>query len=101
MSKVTTLGAVEPFDYVAVALSDGETVEGRATDIDYVPDERLRLELRPRESPVRYELKAERHRTRWSPIRVRRCDTESDGHEWVDRGTVAGVAVDPDVPPSV
>ncbi|WP_089697781.1 hypothetical protein [Halogranum gelatinilyticum] len=101
MSKVTTLGGLEPFDYVQILLSDERQIEGRATAIDYVPNESLRLELRPRHSGVRYELVAEHGGTRWSPVHVRRCDTEADETEWEDLSNVRGVTVREDTPASV
>lgn len=101
MSKVTTLGELDVFDHVRVRLSDGDEIEGRATAIDYVPNERLRLELRPRHSGIRYELSAEHRGSRWSPIRVRQCDTESDVVEWEELGNVKGVSVRPDTSASV
>lgn len=101
MSKVTTLGGLEPFDYVQVLLSDETQLEGRATAIDYVPKESLRLELRPRHSGVRYELVAEHGGSRWSPIHVRRCDTETRDSDWEDLGNVKGLTVREDAPASV
>ncbi|SEO80501.1 hypothetical protein SAMN04487948_105241 [Halogranum amylolyticum] len=101
MSKVTTLGELDVFDHVRVLLTDDTEIEGRATAIDYVPDERLRLELRPRHSGVRYELSAEHGGSRWSPVRVRRCDTEADAVEWESLGNVGGVSVRPDTSASV
>jgi hypothetical protein len=101
MRKATTLGELDVFDYVRLRLTNGQEVEGRATAIDYVPDERLRLELRPRHSGVRYELSAEHSGSRWSPIHVRRCDTEADVRDWEDLGNVKGLSVRPDTPVSV
>lgn len=101
MSKVTTLGELDPFDHVQVLLSDETQIEGRATAIDYVPDESLRLELRPRHSGVRYELTAEHGDSRWSPVHVRRCDTEAEVSEWEDLGNVKGITVREDTPTSV
>lgn len=103
MSKVTKLGSLGVFDHVQVLLGDDTELEGRATAIDYVPEERLRLELRPRNSGVRYELSAEHGESRWSPIRVRRCDTEADADalQWESLGNVVNVSVRPDSSASV
>lgn len=101
MSKVTQLGELDVFDHVRISLTDGGEVEGRATAIDYIPNESLRLELRPRHSGVRYELSADHGGSRWSPIQVRRCDTEADVVEWESLGNVQGVSVRPDTPASV
>lgn len=101
MSNATTLGEADVFDHVHVLLSDDSDLEGRATAIDYVPKESLRLELRPRHSGVRYELSATHGGSRWSPVHVRRCDTEAEVGEWEDLGKVKSVSVRPDTSASV
>lgn len=101
MSKVTKLGSLGVFDHVHVLLDDDTELEGRATAIDYVPEESLRLELRPRNSGVRYELSAEHDESHWSPIRVRRCDTDAEALQWESLGNVVSVSVRPDSSASV
>ena len=85
--QVEALLELDVFDEVSVVLADGREVRGRATPIDYVPAEYLRLELQPRGGHgVRYEVTTEYVDGEWEPLAVRR--NESGDDRWTPVGTV-------------
>ena len=90
---VTTLGDAEIGSHVVVELSDGTRFEGRASPIDYVPEESLRVEVRPEDDPTaRYELSAE-YGEEWDDVRVRHADVDAEDPEWEQLGVVERVEV--------
>ncbi|WP_134669062.1 hypothetical protein [Halorussus marinus] len=83
-----TFGEVDAEDTVRVVLDDGTEFEGRASPVDYVPDESLRVEVRPRDrAGERYEISGE-YDEGWSDLTVRRADMDGDETEWARLGTV-------------
>ena len=87
---VERFGGLEVGDRVRVTLSDGTTFGGQANPIDYVPEQSLRVEVRPEDDPERYEMRSE-YDGEWSEIRVRGADMKADETEWEDLGTVESV----------
>lgn len=89
-AQAAQLGELELGATVQLTLLNGTTIAGIAGPIDYVPDERLRLELRPRDdSSIRYEAKALCDDAGWSPVTVRRYARGDD--DWEVLGVVKGV----------
>lgn len=89
------LGEAELYSTVTLKLADGTTIEGKASPINYVPDDSLRMELRPEgeNSSRRYAVEAHCEDGEWEPPTVREIDpaTESD---WEDLGTVEDFSVE-------
>ncbi|WP_435179333.1 hypothetical protein [Halorussus sp. AFM4] len=89
---VERLANAEQNDTVRVELSDGTTFEGPASPIDYVPEESLRVEVRPEGGTTeRWELSAE-YDGGWSDLTVRHADA-AENEDWEDRGTVERLRV--------
>ncbi|UPV99538.1 hypothetical protein M0R88_13545 [Halorussus gelatinilyticus] len=87
------LGAAEVGDHVTVDLADGTSFEGPASPIDYVPDESLRVEVRPEGGTTeRYELRAE-YDGEWSDLSVRHVDIADGDAEWEPLGDVERIEV--------
>ena len=90
---VERLGEADLNDRVRVTLSDGTTFEGPASPIDYVPEDSLRVEVRPEGgSTERYELSAE-YDDGWSDLAVRHVDAADGDDDWEELGTVERVEV--------
>jgi len=90
------LGAVEVGDHVSVDLGDGTTFEGPASPVDYVPEESLRVEIRPEGGTTeRYELSAE-YDGEWSDLSVRHTDAADSDAGWESLGPVEHVEVSGD-----
>jgi hypothetical protein len=90
---VERLGEMEVNDWVRVSLSDGASFEGPANPIDYVPEDSLRLEVRPGGGTTeRYELSAE-YNDDWSEPTVRHTDAGEEAG-WEGLGTVESVETD-------
>jgi hypothetical protein len=88
---VERLGELEVGDRVRVTLSDDETFEGQANPIDYVPEDSLRVEIRPESgSGDRYEISSE-YDDGWSELQTRHADMQAEATEWEDLGTVERV----------
>ncbi|MFC7080714.1 hypothetical protein [Halorussus caseinilyticus] len=88
---VERLGGLDPNDRVRVTLADGTTFEGPASPIDYVPEESLRVEVRPEGGTTdRYELSAE-YDAGWSEVSVRHADAAGESEGWEDLGAVEAV----------
>ncbi|NEU56592.1 hypothetical protein [Halorussus sp. MSC15.2] len=88
---VTPFAEAEQNDYVRVTLSDGTTFEGPASPIDYVPEESLRVEVRPEGGTTeRYEISGE-YDDDWSELTVRGVSMEGEDSEWEDLGEVESV----------
>jgi len=95
---IERLGAAELNELVKISLSDGTTFEGPASPIDYVPEDSLRLEVRPEGGTTeRYELSAE-YDDGWSQLTVRHTDANEKGSGWEELGTVEDVEVRGDEP---
>ncbi|WP_157971633.1 hypothetical protein [Halorussus litoreus] len=82
-------GDLDVNDRVRVT-TDGTEFEGPASPIDYVPEESLRVEVRPENSDERYELRAE-YEDGWSDVAVRLADMDGEDTAWQDLGTVERV----------
>ncbi|NHN58281.1 MULTISPECIES: hypothetical protein [Halorussus] len=90
---VERLGEADLNDRVRVALADGTTFEGPASPIDYVPEESLRVEVRPGDgSTERYELSAE-YDDGWGDLSVRRSDAADGDAAWEELGRVEQIEV--------
>jgi hypothetical protein len=90
------LGATDVGDQLSVALADGTTFEGPASPVDYVPEESLRIEIRPEGGTTdRYELRAD-YDGEWSDVSVRHADPTEDDDGWESLGTVEHVEVSDD-----
>lgn len=91
---VERLGEMELNDWVSVSLSDGTSFEGPASPIDYVPEDSLRLEVRPESGATeRYELSAE-YDGGWSEPTVRHTDASDEETGWEELATVESVETD-------
>ena len=87
---VEKLGDLELNDSIRVTTTDGSTFEGPASPIDYVPDESLRVEVRPENTTERYEISASND-DGWSELAVRYTAATDDADGWQDRGMVERV----------
>lgn len=89
-SIVETLAQLTTFEDVKVTLDDGMTLKGRANPITYSPNDRLRLEIHPRDVPdIRYELRAEYSNGEWTIPVVRRYITGED--DWTKIGQIKSI----------
>lgn len=84
------LGDLDVDDHVRVTTTEGTTFEGGANPIDYVPEESLRVEVRPGNTDDRYEMSAE-YEDGWSDVNVRMADMAGEDTTWEDLGTVEHV----------
>ncbi|MFC6732440.1 MULTISPECIES: hypothetical protein [unclassified Haladaptatus] len=85
------LGGLELGAGVRLTLVDGTVIAGTAGPIEFVPSERLRLELRPRDdSAVRFEVRTAFDETGWAPVTVRRY--EIGDNDWDVLGVVREVS---------
>jgi len=84
---VEKLGDLGVDEGVRVTTTDGTTFEGPANPIDYVPEDSLRIEIRPENSDERYELRAE-YDGEWTDVRVRMAEMDGAETEWEELGTV-------------
>ena len=89
---IDNLGEVGQHDKVTVELDDGSTVSGVAQPVTFDPNERLRIEVRPKDSNERYELSATVEDGEWTPVGVRLRTDDTD--EWEEVGEVASVTRD-------
>jgi hypothetical protein len=89
---VEKLGDLDLNDRVRLTTSDGATFEGPASPIDYVPEDSLRVEIRPANTSERYEISASWD-DEWSELAVRHVDAADADSAWEDRGTVERVEV--------
>lgn len=89
------LGDLDVNDDVRVTTSDDTDFEGPANPIDYVPEESLRIEVRPGNTDERYEMRAE-YDDGWSEVRARGTDMAGEDTEWRDLGTVERVEAEGD-----
>lgn len=85
---IDTLEGVNVHDRIAAELTDGTTIEGVAAPVNFDPDERLRIEIRPDEGDDRYDLTATAEDGEWSPVEVRR---QSGDDDWESVGELAAV----------
>ena len=87
------LGEMEVDERVRVTLADGTAFEGKTGPIDYVPEESLRMEVRPEdETTDRYEIKCD-CADGWGDLRVRHVDTEDPDADWERLSNVEEVEV--------
>ena len=89
------LGEIELYTDVTLELADGSNIEGRASPIDYVPDEHLRMELRPmgEESNHRYEVHAHYEGGEWETPTVREIEPASE-EDWTELGELQDFSVE-------
>ncbi|WP_435335843.1 hypothetical protein [Haloarchaeobius sp. TZWWS8] len=83
---IETLAGLDIFQEASVTLVDGTTIHGRVNPITYTPQERLLLEIRPRDEDARYELRAEYTGERWSTPVIRRYTAPDD--DWTELGEI-------------
>jgi hypothetical protein len=89
-NAVEVLADLEQQQRVRLTLGDGGTVEGRAAQCEYTPDDRLRLELTPTAGGEgRYQARAS-YDGGWSPIELRHAG-ERRGEGWRTLGEVVDV----------
>ncbi|UPV73492.1 hypothetical protein M0R89_13175 [Halorussus limi] len=90
---VERLGAADVGDHVSVDLADGTSFEGVASPIDYVPEESLRVEVRPEGGTTeRYELRAD-YDGEWNAMSVRHTDAADGDSGWETLGAVERIEV--------
>ena len=87
---VEQFGDLEVGDRVLVTLSDGTTFGGQANPIDYVPEESLRVEVRPEGEAKRYEVRSE-YDGDWGEVQARLADMQAEATDWNELGTVESV----------
>lgn len=89
MTLIETLSDFGQKQRVRIETEDETTVEATISQFDYVPDEKLRLELAPEESDEyeRYQVRSHAEDETWTPINLRGYHQERG--EWTDIGTVA------------
>lgn len=93
MSEVAeTLGEVGADDQIWVELEDGTEFEGRASPVDYDPEDSLRIEVRPQGENDRYELSAS-YDGGWSDVQVRHVEADAGDASWTDLGTAEEVEI--------
>lgn len=89
VTLIETLSGFEQKQHVRIETEDETTVEATINQFDYVPDEKLRLELAPEGSGEyeRYQVRAHVEDESWTPVGLRGYDQERGA--WTDLGTVA------------
>lgn len=88
---VEDLGQANVGDRVRVTTADETTFEGSVSPIKYMPEDSLRVEVRPRESTSdRYEIRAD-YEEEWSELTVRHVEADAEDAEWETLGTVENV----------
>lgn len=89
MTLIETLGGFEQKQHVRIETEDETTIEATINQFDYVPDEKLRLELAAEGSDEyqRYQVRSHVEDGTWTPIDLRGYHQERG--EWTDLGTVA------------
>ena len=90
---VERLGDLDVNDEIRVTTTGDATFEGPASPVDYVPDESLRVEVRPENSDERYEMRAT-YDDGWGDVAVRLADMDGQDTEWRDLGTVERIEVE-------
>ncbi|WP_132057632.1 hypothetical protein [Halorussus amylolyticus] len=91
---VEILGDVDVDDHLRVTLDDGTEFEGWASPVDYVPEESLRIEVRPEGGTTdRYEISAA-YDDGWTDPTVRHAEADAESGSWGDLGGVEGVEVE-------
>lgn len=85
---VERLGEVQQHDRLTVDVDDGTTVEGTAAPVNFDPNDRLRIEIRPDDGDERYDLSATLEDGEWTPVGVRRQAGDAD---WEEVGEAVGV----------
>jgi hypothetical protein len=90
-SLVKTLAGMEIFETARLTLADGTTIQGRVNPITYTPNDRLWIEIRPRDENARYELRATHRDGQWTTPVVRRYAQGND--DWTELGELATIQV--------
>ena len=81
---IQTLASLDIFEEARVTLDDGTTIRGRCNPITYTPNERLRMEIQPRDDDARYDLRARYADDEWSTPVVRQYVDEDN--DWTEVG---------------
>ncbi|WP_049971491.1 hypothetical protein [Haladaptatus cibarius] len=85
--EIVTLG-----NHVRIELADGTAYEGPASPIDYMPDDRFRLEIEPRHEGIRRcEVSSECVDGEWETPEVRHYSLGDD--DWVVAGEADGIEI--------
>lgn len=89
MTLIETLSDFGQKQRIRIETEDETTVEATISQFDYVPDEKLRLELAPEGSGEyeRYQVRSHAEDDAWGPVDLRGYDQENG--VWTDLGTVA------------
>jgi len=86
-SLTETLDELIPGNRVEVTLDDGTTMEGPVSPVDYLPDDRFRIELNPGGTSIRRcEISARYVDGEWETPEVRHYSLGDD--DWTDAGPV-------------
>ncbi|WP_408958239.1 hypothetical protein [Natrinema sp. 74] len=88
---MATLAEVNVYDELRVTLLNGTSVEGRASPVDYVPEDHLRIEIKEEDDDTettRYEISAAYVNGEWEHPRVRRYKYGVEEDKWVSVGKV-------------
>ncbi|MFC7045996.1 hypothetical protein ACFQH6_11740 [Halobacteriaceae archaeon GCM10025711] len=86
---IQTLAGLDIFDEARVTLDDGTTIRGRCNPITYTPNERLRMEIRPRDEDERYDLRARYADDEWDTPVVRQYVDEDN--DWTELGELHAI----------
>ena len=91
MTLIETLSDLGQKQRVRIETDDGTTIEATVNQFDYVPDEKLRLELAPDGSDEyqRYQVRSHFEDGTWTAIDLRGYHRERE--DWTDLGTVEDV----------
>lgn len=86
---VETARRLGPGQQVILTLVDGQSVEARVSQMESVPDNRLRIELTADDSSDRGRIQLETHFEdgRWAPLNLKQFDPARG--EWTPLGDVA------------
>lgn len=89
MALIETLSDLGQKQRVRIETEDGTTIEARINQIEYAPNENLRLELVSDGSDEyqRYQVRSHVEDGTWVPVDLRGYDRERE--DWMDLGTVA------------
>lgn len=89
VALIETLSDLGQKQRVRIETEDGTTIEARINQIEYAPNENLRLELVSDGSDEyqRYQVRSHVEDGTWVPVDLRGYDRERE--DWMDLGTVA------------
>jgi hypothetical protein len=91
-SFTETLELVTLGNHVRIELKDGQAFEGPASPIDYMPDDRFRLEIEPRHEGIRRcEISAVCVDGSWTTPEVRHYSLGDE--DWIVAGEALGMEI--------